>query len=166
LVEFRDWVGASWPPAEAFMHSVEILLRQPDTVFLLGSRSGDARPAGVCQLRFRLSVWTATEDCWLEDLYIREPQRGTGLGRALLDAACGQARRRGCRRIELDVNEVNDHAVRLYRAAGFSPHSKGMSTTGRDILMGLTLTTGAAGRERDRSDGGDEDVDIDDRPQV
>jgi hypothetical protein len=32
--------------------------------------------------------------------------------------------------------------------------------------MGLTLTTGAAGRERDRSDGGDEDVDIDDRPQV
>ncbi len=116
--------------------------RQPDTVFLLGSRSRDARPEGVCQLRFRLSVWTAADDCWLEDLYVRELRRGTGLGRVLLTAACEHARRRGCRRIELDVSEDNHPASRLYRAAGFSPHSKGMSTTGRDVLMGLTLATG------------------------
>jgi GNAT superfamily N-acetyltransferase len=118
LVEFRDWVP-----------------------------SRHARPEGVCQLRFRLSVWTAAEDCWLEDIYVREPLRGTGLGRALLDAACGHARERGCRRIELDVNEANDHAIRLYHAVGFSPHSKGMSTTGRDILMGMKLAAETAGGE-------------------
>jgi len=142
LVEFRDWFGTSWPPADVLLRSVETLLQQSDTVFLLGSPSRHARPEGVCQLRFRLSVWTAAEDCWLEDFYVREPLRGTGLGRALLDAACGHARERGCRRIELDVNEANARAIRLYQAFGFSPHSKGTSTTGRDILMGMKLAAG------------------------
>src|SRR5205807_1885679 len=31
--------------------------------FLLACADGDSPPAGVCQLRFRLSVWTASPDC-------------------------------------------------------------------------------------------------------
>ncbi len=93
----------------------------------------------MCQLRFRLSVWTEAEDCWLEDIYVRERTRGTGLGRALLGAACEHARNRGCRRVELDVNEDNDRATGLYRSVGLSAHSKGMSSTGRDVLMGMRL---------------------------
>lgn len=140
LVEFRDWAGSSWPSAETFLGSVKTLMQDPDTTFLLVSAGRGAPPAGVCQLRFRLSVWTAAEDCWLEDVYVREHARGTGLGRTLVDAACEHARHRGCRRVELDVNEDNARAMELYRSIGFSPHSKGMSATGRDVLMGMKLS--------------------------
>lgn len=142
LVKFRDWAASSWPSEEMFVTSVETLLQDPDTVFLLGASVGGAPPEGVCQLRFRLSVWTASEDCWLEDLYVSELTRGGGLGHALLETACDHARGRGCRRIELDVNEDNERALGLYRAMGFSAHSKGMSRTGRDILMGMKLAAG------------------------
>lgn len=142
LVEFRDWAGSSWPSADMFQASVQTLIQDPNTAFLLGSPDRDTPPAGVCQLRFRLSVWTASEDCWIEDVYVREHARGTGLGRALVDAACAHARRRGCGRIELDVNEDNAPAMRLYRSIGFSPHSKGMSETARDVLMGMKLSGG------------------------
>ena len=139
LVEFRDWAASSWPSADAFLDSVNRLMRDPHTAFLLGASGGHGPPEGVCQLRFRFSVWMGAEDCWLEDIYVRERARGTGLGRALLGAACQHARDRGCRRIELDVNEDNDRATGLYRSVGFSARSKGMSNTGRDVLMGMRL---------------------------
>ena len=35
---------------------------------------------GVAQIRFRWSVWKTAEDCWLEDLYVRESARRAGSG--------------------------------------------------------------------------------------
>jgi ribosomal protein S18 acetylase RimI-like enzyme len=43
----------------------------------------------------------------------------TGLGRALLDAAVEEARRRGCRKLRLRVLVTNAAARALYNAAGF-----------------------------------------------
>ena len=140
LLEFRDWAGSSWPTADMFLDSVGSLMQDPRTAFLLAASGDQQLPQGVCQLRFRLSVWTASEDCWLEDIYVRAQARGTGLGWALLGAACQHARDRGCRRVELDVNEEDVRAMKLYRAVGFSPHSKGMSSSGRDVLMGMKLS--------------------------
>src|SRR5437016_3099608 len=72
LVEFRDWAGSDWPSANAFLASVERLIDRQDTEFLLASPDGDSPPSGVCQLRYRFSVWTAADDCWLEDLFVRD----------------------------------------------------------------------------------------------
>src|SRR5205814_1468262 len=94
LVEFRNWYGESWPSDNAFLATVERLMEDPQTEFLLGAPGPDAPPAGVCQLRYRLSAWTAADDCWLEDLYVRDGARGTGLGRALVDAAVARAAER------------------------------------------------------------------------
>lgn len=91
---------------------------------------------GVCQLRYRWSVWTGAPDCWLEDLYVRESARGRGVGRALLEAAVERARSRGCRRIELDVNEENQAALALYRAAGFTLEPK---PPGRTLFVSRRL---------------------------
>ena len=63
-------------------------------------------------LRYRHSVWTASDDCLLEDVFVEEQARGTGLGRALVEFALDLARERGCRRAELDVNEANEPALR------------------------------------------------------
>jgi GNAT superfamily N-acetyltransferase len=138
LVEFRDWLGDREPPAQEMARSVELLLGDPATEFLLGSTRG--APEGVCQLRFRHSVWTSTEDCWLEDLYVEEGARGAGLGRALVQAACERARERGALRIELDTNERNHAAIGLYESCGFSASSKSHGeAAGRDLFFGRRL---------------------------
>jgi GNAT superfamily N-acetyltransferase len=117
VAQFRDWWGKSEPGDAAIRATLERLLPDPDTDFLL---AGDA---GFCQLRYRLSVWTGADDCWLEDLFVVEAARGEGLGRALVEAAFERARARGCKRIELDVNEQNP-ALQVYLALGFQLEPK------------------------------------------
>jgi GNAT superfamily N-acetyltransferase len=128
MIGFRDWWGRSEPADDAFHGGVRRLLADPNTDFLLG---GDP-PAGVCQLRYRDSLWTGG-DCWLEDIFVEEPARGSGLGRALVEAAFERASQRGCVRMELDVNEANPAALVLYESLGFSAWSD--PPGGRNLLM-------------------------------
>jgi ribosomal protein S18 acetylase RimI-like enzyme len=123
IAEFRDWWGKSEPSAEIIRVIAEQLLDHEHAEFLLAFAE-DGTAVGVCQLRYRLSVWTGSEDCWLEDLYVTEPARGGGHGRELVEAAFESARARGCRRIELDVNEQNESALRFYESLGFTTEPK------------------------------------------
>ncbi len=116
LIAFRNWTGRSEPDDESFRASVRRLLDDPSTEYLL---AGDP-PAGVAQLRYRYGIWYAAHDCWLEDLYVSDTARGSGLGRALVEAAFERAHARGCQRIELDVDEENHPAVALYESLGFA----------------------------------------------
>ncbi|MBN1530948.1 MAG: GNAT family N-acetyltransferase [Thermoleophilaceae bacterium] len=115
LVEFRDWIGRAEPGREGTLASVRRLLDDPSAEFLL---AGDPVEA-VCQLRYRHSVWTGTDDCEIEDLFVREGARGGGLGRLLVTAALERARARGCGRILLDTGSSNAPALALYRSFGF-----------------------------------------------
>lgn len=116
---FRDHIGRTVPTDEEIRTTVDALLSDPATEFLLAAPDGRDEPAGVCQLRYRLSVWTAADDCWLEDLFVTDEARGTGLGRALIAEAFERARARGCARVQLDVDEDNTRAIHVYREAGF-----------------------------------------------
>jgi len=133
IAAFRDWQGRDQPSDASIEASVQRLLADPNTEYLLG---GDP-PTGVLQLRFRHSVWTGTDDAHLEDLFVDESVRGSGLGRALMEAALERARRRGCARIELDANEANEPALRLYRSVGFGSWSD--AAGGNDLFMRLRL---------------------------
>ena len=82
LVEFRDWHGRDWPPPDAFLSSVRRLMGNPDAEFLLAGTGDGSPPAAVGQVRYRHSVWTAADDCWIEDLFVTERARGRGLGEA------------------------------------------------------------------------------------
>lgn len=119
LVGFRDHMGRDWPSENAFLAGVERLIEDPSTEYLLGAPDDDSPPAGVCQLRYRFGVWWAATDCLLEDLYVDEPARGSGLGRALVELALDRARLRNCRRVELDAERDNEAALGLYLAMGF-----------------------------------------------
>ena len=121
LTEFRDHQGRDWPDDATFLDSVRRLMGDPDTEFLLAGEPAD----GVCQLRYRFGVWYATEDCLIEDVFVRERSRGSGLGRALVAGALERARARGCRRVELDTNEANTAALALYRSLGFDAGPEG-----------------------------------------
>ena len=124
IAAFRDWWGKDVPADESIRATVRTLRGDPLTDYLLAAPAPDGAACVVCQLRYRLSVWTGTEDCWLEDLYILEHARRGGIGRSLVAAAIDRARARGCRRIELDVNEENTAALDFYRALGFSTEPK------------------------------------------
>jgi GNAT superfamily N-acetyltransferase len=60
------------------------------------------------------STWVATEDCYLEDLFVAEAARGTGLGRALIDDLISLARRNGWSRLYWHTDETNTRARALY----------------------------------------------------
>jgi ribosomal protein S18 acetylase RimI-like enzyme len=133
---FRDHMGRDRPRDDEIRATVEVLLRESATEFLLAAPDGSGDPAGICQLRYRLTVWTGANDCWLEDLFVDGSARRGGLGRALVTAALERAERRGCRRIELDVDEDNTSAIAFYREMGLSPESK---PPGRNLLVGRRL---------------------------
>jgi ribosomal protein S18 acetylase RimI-like enzyme len=129
MIGFRDWQGRTEPSDASIEASVRRLLADPNTDYLPG---GDP-PAGVLQLRFRHAVWTGTDDAHLEDLFVSESARGSGIGRELVEAAMERARERGAARILLDTNESNEAAVRLYASVGFRSGSE--ETGGRDLFM-------------------------------
>lgn len=137
LVAFRDHMNCDWPSENAFIASVERLLEDRETEFLLAAIGDAASPCGVLQLRFRLSVWMAAPDAWLEDVFVFEEARRSGVGDALVRFALERAKARGARRIELDCNEANAPALALYERHGFSPRSKGGE--GRDLFLGRAL---------------------------
>lgn len=56
----------------------------------------------------------------IQGLAVAEEARGTGVGRALLRAAQGEARRQGARRITLRVLGHNTPARKLYESEGFA----------------------------------------------
>jgi GNAT superfamily N-acetyltransferase len=60
------------------------------------------------------STWVATEDCYLEDLFVAPEARGQGLGRALIDDLIALARARGWSRLYWHTNEANTRARALY----------------------------------------------------
>jgi ribosomal protein S18 acetylase RimI-like enzyme len=129
MIGFRNWWQRDQPDDAAFQAGVDRLISDPDTDFLLA-----ADPAvGVCQLRYRFSIWTGTQDCSLEDIFVEPHARGSGLGRTLVEAAFERARERGCARIELDVNEANPAALALYESLGFESWSD--PPGGRNLLM-------------------------------
>ena len=136
LIGFRDHYGRSDPPDETFHAGVARLIADAATEYLLAAVPGEDEPAGVCQVRYRHSLWTASEDCWLEDLFVAESARRAGLGEALVACAVERARARGCGRIELDVSRSNRAAWALYERMGFSPSYKPPAP---NVLMGLWL---------------------------
>jgi ribosomal protein S18 acetylase RimI-like enzyme len=120
LIGFRDWWGRDDPPEESWRRGVDLLLADDLTDVLLG---GGDPPAGVAVLRYRHSLWWDALDCNLEDLFVEESARRSGLGEQLVVAAIERAGERGCYRVELDVNEANTAAVALYEKLGFTSFS-------------------------------------------
>ena len=135
LAAFRNYYGEEEPSDEEMLAAVRRLIGTPDTEYLLVGEPA----TGVAQIRFRPSVWTGTDDCWVEDVFVEEASRGQGLGRRLIDGCVARARRRGCRRIQLDANERNEGAIALYRSLGFESGSPARWDGARDLYFTLWL---------------------------
>jgi GNAT superfamily N-acetyltransferase len=74
----------------------------------------DGQVAGFAIHLHHPSTWVATEDCYLEDLFVSTDRRGQGIGRALLDDLVTLARARGWSRLYWHTDEANTRARALY----------------------------------------------------
>jgi GNAT superfamily N-acetyltransferase len=78
----------------------------------------DDRPIGLAHLVFHPSTWSATEYCYLEDLYISPEARGGGVAHALFEAVYEAARARGADRVYWHTQQYNGAARSLYDTVG------------------------------------------------
>ena len=87
---------------------------------------------GICHLVFHPSTWSASQYCYLEDLFVDPDRRSNGVGRALIDAAEDAARRAGSSTLYWQTHETNAIARRLYdrvaRHRGFLVYEMDLAT--------------------------------------
>lgn len=78
----------------------------------------DAEVVAFALFFTNFSTFLAKPGLYLEDLYVQPAQRGTGLGKALLEHLGRLAAERGCGRFEWSVLDWNERAIRLYEDMG------------------------------------------------
>ena len=65
------------------------------------------------------------EDCQVEAVHVDRAWRGKGIGTKMMEWAISQARKRGCRRVQLTTNKQRVDAHRFYQSLGFSLSHEG-----------------------------------------
>jgi len=80
-------------------------------------------PAGFALYFENYSTHLSRRGMHLEDLYVREPLRGKGIGKLLLSHLASVAVERGYGRMEWAVLRWNESAIKVYNAIGAEPLS-------------------------------------------
>jgi GNAT superfamily N-acetyltransferase len=74
----------------------------------------DGRLVGLAHYLFHRTTTRIEPTCYLQDLFTAAQQRGTGVGRALINAVFEQARLAGSARVYWLTHESNATAMKLY----------------------------------------------------
>jgi GNAT superfamily N-acetyltransferase len=77
----------------------------------------DGQPAGYAIFFGSYSTWTGPS-LFLEDLFVRKPFRGHGVGRSLLCQVARIAEQEGYHTVRLDVLDWNESAIQFYKSIG------------------------------------------------
>jgi GNAT superfamily N-acetyltransferase len=95
----------------------------PDQNGLLAEAEGG--PVGLVHFIYHPHNWRAEKVCYLQDLFAAPEARGTGVGRALIEAVYARADADGCPSVYWLTQEFNHTARALYdRVATLTPFVK------------------------------------------
>ena len=89
---------------------------RPYAEVVIGELDGAAQ--GFALFFHNFSTFEGKPGIYLEDLYVREAARGSGLGKALLAHLAALAVERDCARLEWSVLDWNAPAIGFYKALG------------------------------------------------
>lgn len=78
----------------------------------------DGRLVGLTHYLFHRHAWKIEDVCYLQDLYARPETRGTGVGRALIEAVYAAADTAGAPSVYWLTQDFNETARRLYDRIG------------------------------------------------
>jgi GNAT superfamily N-acetyltransferase len=93
------------------------LFGNPRYAEVLIGREGE-RPVAFALYCHNYSTFLGRPGLYLEDLFVRPAARGRGHGRALLEHLAALARERNCGRMEWQVLDWNESAMRFYERLG------------------------------------------------
>ncbi|WP_167144094.1 GNAT family N-acetyltransferase [Pseudomonas sp. OTU750018] len=74
----------------------------------------DGQAVGLVQWIFHRTNWSVEHSCYLQDLFVVEGLRGSGVGRQLIEHVYAQARAAGASRVHWLTHESNTDARQLY----------------------------------------------------
>ncbi len=114
-------------PSETTRVTWSRILDPREPVFGAVALAGD-RAVGIVHWLFHRSCWTVGNYCYLQDLFVTQDHRGSGIGRRLIEHVCAAARVAGCAKVYWLTHETNKNAMLLYdriaRRTGFVQYEK------------------------------------------
>lgn len=110
--DYLDFYRVDLPPAVTAATWARLM--DPASPLKVRLAVRDGRMTGFAIHQHHPSSWVPGDDCYLEDLFVAEAERGKGTGRALIDDLMALARSRGWHRIYWHTNEENTRARALY----------------------------------------------------
>jgi GNAT superfamily N-acetyltransferase len=131
--DFPQWKPL-WDGYNAFYGRADETALPPDITQMTWSRFFDAyepmhalvaeasgRLVGLVHYLFHRSTIQIAPTCYLQDLFTLEAARGTGVGRALIDAVAVRAQAAGSPRLYWLTHETNRVAMQLYDKVADNP---------------------------------------------
>ena len=111
---YLDFYRAQWSDEVANATFARIFDALEPVHALVAER--DDELIGLAHYLFQRSTWLINPQCYLQDLYVGEAARGSGVGRALIVAVAAAAKEAGAARVFWNTHETNAAARRLYDA--------------------------------------------------
>lgn len=132
-----DPMGNGGPlPAESLDRLIDGLRAHPTTLILLAYL--EDRAAGIATCFRGFSTFYAQPLLNIHDLAVLPEFRGQGIAARLLEAVEQSARRLGCCKVTLEVQENNRRARQVYERAGFA-HAHYGAETGGSLFYAKTM---------------------------
>jgi len=100
-------------PADVTRITWERMLDGHEPVFGALAFSGE-RAVGIVHWLYHRTCWTIGNNCYLQDLFVAPEQRGSGIGRKLIEHVYAAARIAGCAKVYWLTHETNKNAMLLY----------------------------------------------------
>ncbi|HEX7743781.1 MAG TPA: GNAT family N-acetyltransferase [Micromonosporaceae bacterium] len=109
----------------AYWRAFEAIDADPSNALVVADRDGEV--VGTMQLTFIPGLSRrGAERAQIEGVRVRADQRGTGLGRRMIEWAIERARERDCRLVQLTTDKSRTDAHRFYASLGFQASHEGM----------------------------------------
>lgn len=113
-----DEMGNGAPLAPEILNRLIPALREHPTTIIFLAYDGE-KPVGIANCFLGFSTFAAKPLINIHDLAVVPECRGQHVGRALLEAVSAHARKLGCAKVTLEVQENNKRAQQVYKSAGF-----------------------------------------------
>jgi GNAT superfamily N-acetyltransferase len=105
---------------ERQMDGLRLLLASPGAAAFVAEDEGGGSPFGMVTVQLLASTAIGGLSGLLEDLYVEEARRRSGVASALVGAAEDWCRSRGAGRIQLLADAGNEDALLFYESRGFA----------------------------------------------
>ncbi len=109
------------PNETAQRDGLTLLLNSPNQGQIFVARHPQEGIVGMVSAQLVISTAVGAPSAWIEDMVVREPFRGQGLGKALLEKAQVWSKEKGAKRVQLVADADNAPALNYYKHLEWQP---------------------------------------------